>query len=60
MSSGVKNASVGPKFNVYADEIKLNWDQVGRPGRAVATALPLVAVALAALLPALVLRRRSR
>ena len=24
-------SSVGPKFNVYADEIKLNWDQIGRP-----------------------------
>jgi iron(III) transport system permease protein len=52
-------SSVGPKFNVYADEIKLDWDQVQRPGRAVATALPLMLVTLAALAPALVLRRRG-
>ncbi|MFT5288646.1 MAG: iron(III) transport system permease protein [Planctomycetota bacterium] len=52
-------SSVGPKFNVYADEIKLNWDQYQRPGLAVASALPLVALVLAALLPALSLRRRG-
>jgi iron(III) transport system permease protein len=52
-------SSVGPKFNVYADEIKLNWDQFHRPGKAVATALPLVAVTLVGLLPALALRRRG-
>lgn len=52
-------SSVGPKFNVYADEIKLNWDQFGRPGKPVATALPLIALTLAALLPALALRRRG-
>ncbi|MEW6072239.1 MAG: ABC transporter permease subunit, partial [Planctomycetota bacterium] len=50
-------SSVGPKFNVYADEIKLDWDQFHRPGKAVATALPLIAVTLAALVPALALRR---
>ena len=52
-------SSVGPKFNVYADEIKLNWDQVQRPGKAVATALPLMAVTLLVLVPALRLRRRG-
>ena len=52
-------SSVGPKFNVYADEVKLNWDQIGEPGKAVATSLPLILVTLAALLPALVLRRRG-
>ena len=52
-------SSVGPKFNVYADEIKLNWDQFHRPGKAVATALPLIAVTLLALVPVLSLRRRG-
>jgi len=52
-------SSVGPKFNVYADEIKLNWDQVQRPGKAVATAMPLMAVTLVALVPALAMRRRG-
>ncbi len=52
-------SSIGPKFNVYADEIKLNWDQFQRPGKAVASALPLIAVTLLALAPALVLRRRG-
>ena len=52
-------SSVGPKFNVYADEIKLNWDQYQRPGLAVASALPLVLLVLAALIPALALRRRG-
>jgi iron(III) transport system permease protein len=52
-------SSIGVKFNVYADEIKLNWDQFQRPGKAVATALPLMLVTLAALTPALALRRRG-
>jgi len=52
-------SSVGVKFNVYADEIKLNWDQIGRPGKAVATALPLIAVTMFALVPALAMRRRG-
>jgi len=52
-------SSIGPKFNVYADEIKLNWDQFHRPGKAVATALPLIAVTLLSLLPALAMRRRG-
>jgi iron(III) transport system permease protein len=52
-------SSVGVKFNVYADEIKLNWDQFQRPGKAVATALPLIAISLLALLPVLSLRRRG-
>ena len=47
------------KFNVYADEIFLNWNQTQRPGLAVASALPLIALSLAALLPALALRRRG-
>lgn len=52
-------SSVGPKFNVYADEIKLNWDQFQRPGLAVASALPLVALVLLTLMPALSMRRRG-
>ncbi len=52
-------SSIGVKFNVYADEIKLNWDQFHRPGKAVATALPLILVTLVALVPALALRRRG-
>jgi iron(III) transport system permease protein len=52
-------SSVGPKFNVYADQIKLDWDQFHRPGKAVATALPLIALTLLALGPGLSLRRRG-
>ncbi len=50
---------VGPKFNVYADEVFAAWRIDARPGRAVAMALPLVAITLASLLPALALRRRG-
>jgi iron(III) transport system permease protein len=52
-------SSVGVKFNVYADEVMANWTQVQRPGKPVATALPLVALTLLALVPALALRRRG-
>lgn len=52
-------SSVGPKFNVYADEIFANWQQRHETGRAVASALPLVALTLLTLLPALALRRRG-
>lgn len=48
-----------PKFSVYAAEIFANWRIESRPGLAVATALPLLLVTLAALVPALVLRRRG-
>jgi iron(III) transport system permease protein len=48
-----------PKFNVYADEIFATWRIDSQPGRAVATALPLVALTLATLLPALALRRKG-
>lgn len=50
-------SSVGPKFNVYADEIKLNWDQLERPGKPVATAIPMILLALVTLVPALRMRR---
>jgi ABC-type Fe3+ transport system permease subunit len=52
-------SSVGPKFNVYADEIFSSWMQVGEPGLAVAKSLPLIALNLLALVPALWLRRRG-
>ena len=52
-------SSVGPKFNVYADEIFASWGQLGSPGRAVVLALPLVALNLLALVPALALRKRG-
>lgn len=52
-------ASIGRKFNVYADEVFASWQSVHSPGQAVATALPLVLLTFAALLPALHLRRRG-
>jgi iron(III) transport system permease protein len=52
-------SSVGVKFNVYADEIHFNWNQTQSPGKPVATALPLIALTLGALVPALALRRRG-
>jgi len=52
-------SSVGVKFNVYADEVMFNWKEVQRPGKPVATALPLIVLTLAALVPALALRRRG-
>ena len=50
-------AAMGYKFNVYADEVFANWKQTNRPGLAVASALPLIALTLVALVPALALRR---
>lgn len=52
-------SSVGVKFNVYADEVFSSWSQLNDPGRAVAKALPLIAMTLLTLLPALRLRRRG-
>ncbi|MCZ6598402.1 MAG: ABC transporter permease subunit, partial [Planctomycetota bacterium] len=53
-------SSVGPrKFNVYADEITLNWNLARQPGKPVATALPLILLTLGTLVPALRLRRRG-
>ena len=52
-------SSVGPKFNVYADEVFATWQIDQADGKAVATALPLVLLTLLALLPALALRRRG-
>lgn len=47
------------KFSVYADSIFASWRIDESPGSAVATSLPLVALTLASLLPALALRRRG-
>jgi iron(III) transport system permease protein len=52
-------SSVGPKFNVYADEVFSKWNQFQRPGLAAASSIPLVALTLLALVPALSLRRRG-
>ncbi len=52
-------SSVGPKFNVYADEVFASWQVSSNDARAVATALPLVILIMMALLPALALRRRG-
>lgn len=52
-------SSLGPKFNVYADEVFASWKLDQETGRAVVTALPLVLLTLAVLLPALSLRRRG-
>jgi iron(III) transport system permease protein len=48
-----------PKFSVYADSIYATWRIDASPGRAVAMALPLVALTLLMLIPALALRRRG-
>jgi iron(III) transport system permease protein len=52
-------ASIGRKYNVYADEVFASWQTVRSPGKAVAAALPLVVLTLLALVPALALRRRG-
>ncbi|HVS19901.1 MAG TPA: ABC transporter permease subunit [Planctomycetota bacterium] len=50
---------VGTKFSVYADQVFASWKIDQSAGEAVATALPLIALTLASLLPALALRRRG-
>jgi iron(III) transport system permease protein len=50
---------VGETFSVYAADVFAAWRLDQQPGRAVAKALPLVALTLASLLPALALRRRG-
>jgi len=52
-------SSIGPKYNVYADEVFASWRSSQDTGHAVAAAIPLVALTLLALLPALELRRRQ-
>jgi len=51
--------SIGSKVNVYADEIFASWQSVHAPGKAVAAAVPLLALTFLALVPALWLRRRG-
>lgn len=53
-------SSIGPKYNVYADEVFASWRSTSDSGRAVAAALPLVLLTLLALIPALILRHRTR
>jgi iron(III) transport system permease protein len=50
---------VGTKFSVYADQVFAAWKVDQSAGEAVAAALPLIALTLASLLPALALRRRG-
>ena len=52
-------SSVGPKFNVYADEIFFNWRDFENPGAAIGSALPLILLSLCALVPVLALRRKG-
>jgi len=52
-------ASIGKKYNLYADEVFASWQSVHTPGKAVAAALPLVVLTFCALIPALWLRRRG-
>lgn len=46
-------SSIGPKFNVYADEVFATWRSAQDTGSAVAAALPLVLLSLVALYLAL-------
>jgi iron(III) transport system permease protein len=50
-------SSIGTKFPVYADEIFASWRSDKDSGRAVALALPIVALTLLALVPAVRLAR---
>lgn len=50
-------SSIGTKFPVYADEIFASWRSDKDTGRAVALALPIVALTLLALVPAVRLAR---
>lgn len=52
-------SAVGRKFNVYAGEVFSTWQVDGKEARAVATALPLIALTLLAIGPLLFLRRRD-
>ncbi len=52
-------SSIGTKYPVYADEVFASWRSDKDTGRAVAAALPIVALTLVALLPTLRLARRA-
>jgi len=53
-------SAVGRKFNVYAGEVFSTWQVDGNEARAVATALPLIALTLLALVPMVLARRGDR
>lgn len=53
-------SAVGKKFNVYAGEVFSTWQIDGNEPRAVATALPLIALTLVALIPFFAFRRKDR
>lgn len=53
-------SSIGPKFNVYADEVFATWRSAQDTGSAVASALPLIALSLLALYLALRMRSRAQ
>ena len=53
-------SAVGRKFNVYAGEVFSAWQVDGKEARAVATALPLVALTILAITPLLLVRRRDQ
>ena len=53
-------SAVGRKFNVYAGEVFSTWQVDGNEARAVATALPLIAITLLALVPMVLARRGDR
>jgi iron(III) transport system permease protein len=52
-------SSIGPKWNVYADEVFASWRSAQDTGAAVASAIPLVVLTLLALAPALWFRSRN-
>lgn len=52
-------SSIGPKINVYADEIFSRWQRAGDAGRAVAASMPPVVLSLAMLAAAAHWRRRG-
>lgn len=52
-------STIGPKVNVYSDEIFTRWQRLGSSGDAVAASLPLLAVSGVGLLAIARLRRRG-
>ena len=53
-------SAVGRKFNVYAGQIFSTWQVDNDEALAVATSLPLIGLSLVALIPLLILKRRTR
>ncbi len=52
-------STIGPKFNVYADDIFFRWKQEAKTGEAIAAALPALALLIAALCAIIYLRRKK-